>query len=72
MKTIEVTDKIAKTIAALRNEDGEELNLNRETLCKAFSDLADILIVGDHRVAGAMSLLSEYHKLIEELSVEKD
>jgi len=68
MKTIEVTDKAAQTIEALRSE--YDYNLNCEMLCKAFSALTDILATGNNSVIGAMIMLSEHHKLIEELGKE--
>lgn len=73
MKTIEVTDKAAKAIERLRAEDEFELIQVRGMLCNAFSALVDIATYyPEHDISGAQIMLSEYHKLITELSQSED
>jgi len=72
MKTIEATDKMAKTIEALRNDASDERGIIYEQLCKAFAAVSDKIIVGESSLIPALGMLAEYSNLIEELSKEGD
>jgi len=70
MKTIEVTDKAAKTIEALRDDSTDEREVINEQLCKAFAAVGNKIITGDNSLIPALCILSDYHDLIEDLSKE--
>lgn len=68
MKTIEVTDKMAKAIEALRREDSDAREVINEQLCKAFAAVGGKMITGDNSLIPALYILTDYHELIEGLS----
>lgn len=72
MKTIEITDKAAKTIKILRGDDSFERETINELLCRAFVAVGDRIISGDNSQTPVLTILMNYHDLIEEFGKEAE
>lgn len=69
MKTIEVTEKAARVIEALRNTEQDNMEVCLETICRAFFTVSDMVIGGDHvKAIPILSILADYYELMQALA----